>query len=321
MPTFLSFRSKTDNRLVFRVMRLFYVLYFLSPHVDFGTIINETTQEIMEFDRVGFARNPSNTANDECYIEAKCRQPLFELSKLGNSRLQDTFPEMITFLKSFAMSTNDANQILLYQRELELVATPNSNMSSNSLSNDQITQIWANASCIWLKENLNEVKSSWLSEITRYDCIGGCGFNYYYDSISDFYADNPINISYTIGGECDIDNGECLCDSPYLVHDCRLSCPGLIGPISDGNNNFTFQFCSGHGVCHIGTQVCKCDTGFGNSDCGYSYDVFTYNQVLKWVFVGFFGGIIILYGASLFWLKSNVKYAVKMCVFVLCLVL
>ena len=82
--------------------------------MDFGTVIDETTGEIMKFDRVGFARNPSNSAYDECYINAQCRQPLYELNKLGNPRLQETFPEMIDFLKSFEMTTNDANDILLY---------------------------------------------------------------------------------------------------------------------------------------------------------------------------------------------------------------
>ena len=78
-----------------------------SPHTDFGIVINEThaiasnSETIMEFDRVGFARNPSNTAYDECYKQAQCRQPLFELNKLGNPNLYNTFPEMIDFLKSF----------------------------------------------------------------------------------------------------------------------------------------------------------------------------------------------------------------------------
>ena len=263
----------------------------------------------MEFDRVGFPRNPSNSAKDICYIEGQCRQPLVELNKIGNPRLDDTFPEMIDFLKRFEMTTNDANQILLYQREYELIAT---NGSSNySLTNDEIVETWLEASCDWLKENLDDVVALWQTEIKRYDCLNGCGFDYYFDVSNDFREINISDENGLIGGSCDIDIGECICDSEYLIDDCRTSCPGLKGPYwNESNGEFTFEFCSGHGICDIDTQSCKCDIGFGNSDCGYKYDVFSYDSDLRLVFIFVFGAIIILYVGSLLWLKSKLQYAV-----------
>ena len=112
-----------------------------SPHTDFATVINESTGEIMEFQRVAFERNPSNTVYDECYAVAQCRQPLVTLSKIGNPELETRFPEMVDFLNGFTMDATDVNEILAYESELEQIAT-NQLKPNESLTNDQITQIW-----------------------------------------------------------------------------------------------------------------------------------------------------------------------------------
>ncbi len=82
----------------------FYHFVLYSPHTDFATPLNDSTDEIMEYQRIAFPRNPSNNVADPCYLRNECMSPLTELRKIGNARLYHTFPEMVTWAASFKMT-------------------------------------------------------------------------------------------------------------------------------------------------------------------------------------------------------------------------
>lgn len=92
----------------------------------------------MEFQHVAFDRNPSNTVTDECFIEGTCREPLIQLSKIGNGRLESEFPEIVDFLFKFKMNSQDLLDILLYERALEMKMTE----YGHTLTNDETNEIW-----------------------------------------------------------------------------------------------------------------------------------------------------------------------------------
>ena len=170
----------------------------------------------------------------------------------------------------------------------------------------------ANASCIWLKDNLDSI-DSWYVDIIRYDCENGCGFDSYWNGSVEMSGDS-------IGGTCSENTGECDCWTEFLFDDCTESCPGLLGPFwNELSKNFTFEYCSGHGSCDIDTKTCNCDLGYGNkkdnsgtgNDCSYKYPKYSYNEELFGIFVFIFVIIIIVLIASLIWLKSNLQYKVK----------
>ena len=92
----------------------------------------------MEFQQVAFGRNPSNTVTDECFVEGTCREPIIQLSKIGNGRLETEFPEIVDFLFAFAMDSSDLLDVLLVQRALEMKMTEN----NHTLTNDEANEIW-----------------------------------------------------------------------------------------------------------------------------------------------------------------------------------
>ena len=283
----------------------------------------------MEFQRVAFERNPSNTVYDECYSKAKCRAPLIQIQKIGNPKLSETFPEMVDFLNKFVMDATDVNNILEYEAQLEKQLLEQKQQSLNntndtssiSLTNDEITIIWANASCRWLKENFESIDSLWKVDIIRKDC-GGCGFSNYTNSSGEVVQ--LTNENDFIGGTCDFDTGLCQCDTPGIfgTH-CDESCPGLSGPFITLNSNvssaldtYEFEYCSGHGKCDSDNKQCECEEGYSSknkdsNDCGYEYPNFTYSTGLQGIFWVIFGIIIIGNISSLIWLKTNLHYAVK----------
>ena len=113
------------------------LLYIYSPHLDFATkvtVLNDSNSTLMEFQRVAFSRNPSNSVTDKCYEDGECRQPITLVHKLGNPQLRTLFKEMIDFLENFEMSSTDLNQIIAEQIEIEQIA--------QTLSNAQYIQTW-----------------------------------------------------------------------------------------------------------------------------------------------------------------------------------
>ena len=98
--------------------------------------MNGTNETFLEFERVSFARNPTNTFDDECYIDGECRSPISLIEKLGNPKLEETFPEMLDFLDNFDMTSTDVNEIIAYQSEIEAA------MGNQSLTHSQIVQTW-----------------------------------------------------------------------------------------------------------------------------------------------------------------------------------
>ena len=191
----------------------------------------------------------------------------------------------------------------------------------------------ANASCKWLKDNINNSDATWYVEITKSDCGEGCGFSEYID----YNSEKSQNYSSSsgnsfIGGTCDEDEGVCSCDSTQLTGSCRgntTSCPGLQGPYCDFNttgrfaNNESsrtfsttsgsciFFHCSRHGTCDIDIKSCTCDDGYGGSDCSIEYPIFRYDVEFELIFSALFLVIIVLYTVSIVWVRLHLKYRVK----------
>ena len=231
----------------------------------------------MKFERIALPRNPNNDVQDTCYVEGECTFPLSPLLKIGNPKLQTTFPEMYDFLLGFQMYTNDVNDIIAYHSE-----------GSKAFSNLTPHELWINATCKWLKQ-AQKTTNVWYQDIVRYDCIfdaeneehNHCGFNYYYRSFDDAKnknTQNIVNVEWydSIAGKCSNSSHQplCNCSSMYFIGDaCRSSCPGVIGPIVGDHHdhgavvndsrvtigNYTFYVCNGNGICNIENRRCVCD--------------------------------------------------------------
>ncbi len=89
------------------------------PHTDFATPVNDSTNEIMEYQRIFFPRNPSNSVFDKCYFkENECMSPLSELGKLGNARLYDSFPEIVSWASRFKVDSTQVATVAEIYKEL-----------------------------------------------------------------------------------------------------------------------------------------------------------------------------------------------------------
>eukprot|EP01084_Bolivina_argentea_P163325 284151_1 len=104
------------------------------PHKDFATV-SELTSEQMTFQPIAMKFNQGNTRESACYArDYTCKEPVFSLFKMGNAKLTQTFPEMISFLYAFSVHGDDLNKIII------------SHQHENS---------WFNAACKWLHKNEN----------------------------------------------------------------------------------------------------------------------------------------------------------------------
>jgi len=296
-----------------------FIANLYSPHSDFATTLENDT-EYMEFERVALPRNPNNDVSSSCYIDGTCTFPLSPLEKLANPNLVDEFEEMYSFAIDFAMAADDVNDIIYFYNEYS-----ESVGSLNATEHEK----WQYAACQWHRRNSTaETTKEWFQNITRYDCLDNCGFNYYYESHDDAVNGiNTVSVSWddSIAGDCLYDSSAPLCECPdvYFVGDsCRQSCPGVIGPILndsvDGDyladsrfvssENYTFYLCSGHGTCDIETKLCECEDGYGGSGCGTEYPVFEYSTVWVATWSTLFILIMIVFALSMYWLYRNQQY-------------
>lgn len=151
--------------------KLPFIASIYSPHVDFATILNESTGEIMEFENVLIPRNPTNTKEDNCYTSGLCLAPLTPVRKIGNPNLKKRFPEMISFLRKFQLTSNDVNKIMGIQLELS------SNPIEETLNfNDH--DLWIYSACQFLKNpKNNKTISKYFVTINRYYCNGKISIN------------------------------------------------------------------------------------------------------------------------------------------------
>ena len=217
-----------------------FIANLYSPHADFATTLPNAT-EYMQFERVALPRNPNNNVDAVCYENGQCSFPINPLLKIGNPKLFEEFDEMHGFLLDFDMSTNDVNDIIAYYAESEAY-----NLSKHDT--------WINATCKWLKNN-EDATQIWYQEITRYDCIfesgstvrSNCGFNYFYETVQDAVnGENQKGIPWydSVAGSCEnaTRGPQCDCVSEYFVGDtCRYSCPGVVGPVLNGELEDAFR--------------------------------------------------------------------------------
>lgn len=239
----------------------------------------------MRFEQIGVHRNTDNSRDAQCYSNYQCKEPVTPLYKLGNSRLYDTFPEIIAFLFDFNILGEHLNNIVAHHQK------------HNN---------WLNATCQWLL-NHEDVIKEWYQEIVRYDCssFNGCGYS--------------MNNDKNIGGYCSNSSIEpkCVCTDEALGgNDCRTHCPGLIGPIyNETNNSYFFQQCSNHGICDNTYWICTCDVGFGGDGCQIQYQQFNFYEsngntsksiFIIWMLLLFILSLIII--GSIIWLWMNQKY-------------
>eukprot|EP01083_Nonionella_stella_P016152 45161_1 len=295
-----------------------FIAAIYSPHEDFAiTLPNHT--DYMQFERIALPRNPDNNPAHACYVAGQCTFPLSPLLKMGNPKLLAEFDEMDRFLAEFRMSTDDVNLIMGYHSEA----------ASYNLTDHER---WINATCKWLKQ-AEATTNEWHQNITRYDCIfndieeSGCGFNYYYSSFEDATNErNAISVAYddSIAGTCSYNTYEPLCDCTndyFIGSTCRGSCPAVIGPMLNSNDNadsnesfvvavgnYSFYLCSGHGECDIRTKRCNCQPGFGGDGCEIVFQEFEYQSSFVVLWLALFGFLMCLLIVSGVWVYTNKHY-------------
>ena len=222
--------------------RLPFMATIYSTDDNFGRFVNATTTELQRFEKLVFPQNPSQSRFDPCVINATCYHPPYPLMKAVNVLLKSRFPEMYQFYLKYEMTNYDLNRV-----------AANYWNGNASLSN---TERWLQAACDHLKSENQTKTTEWFVDIIRYDCPSGCGF--------------AVGNNEFVGGSCNYFTGQCKCDYDELFIDtnCTQSCPGLIGPIFNSTiNEYSFQFCSGNGICDIDTRECQCYNGYQGDDC------------------------------------------------------
>eukprot|EP01084_Bolivina_argentea_P213099 362053_1 len=256
---------------------------------NFGVVINDTTGELQEFEKIAFPRNPDQSAYDPCFLAKKCQYHIGPIMKAANPLLRGRYPEAYDFFAGFTMGTRQLNKIV-------------SNYLQITDSTLSATDKWLTAACEWLQSN-DEASistwnvSAWLIDVKRYDCPGGCGF-----------SSNDIS---NIGGECNYYTGQCVCDRDELFPDlnCKQSCPGLSDPIlNNTDNTFSFTYCSGHGECDTTTRQCKCDLAYGDLACSTSYSQYSLSIGLQVIIILLSVILAIICILCILWLRMNKQY-------------
>lgn len=218
--------------------------------------IDPVTGEFQKFEKIALPFNAAQSTLTQCFADFECGYPLEPLKKMKRPDLSDRFPELVTFWNLFGIDAEQLAIAIAYFAELQ-----DANMTES--------EKWLNATCKWLlDERTEEVWTSWLVEIDRWDCINGCGIEY-------------KNTGIFVGGECDYltedSNGDGTCNCMFdeiRGSNCDLSCPGLLGPFLDDNNDtYSFEYCSGNGICNIENLQCECEIGFGRENCGFKYPI------------------------------------------------
>jgi ABC-type proline/glycine betaine transport system substrate-binding protein len=248
---------------------------------DSFAIWDDINNELQQFEKVAFPRNPDQSVNDPCFVGGLCQYPVQPIMKAANPKLKERFPEAHDFFAGFTITTTQVNKLISYYISLE-----DAGLSP--------TERWLNASCSWLKDPDSASTwntSAWLVDIVRYDCLNGCGIN-------------------GVGGVCDYYTGKCICTYPELFaeFDCKQSCDGLLGPYLNESNILVFDFCSGNGVCDTFTKSCKCRLGFGGSGCETKYELYYYLTGLQITIIGVSCILSVICIASIFWLRMNAQY-------------
>ena len=253
-------------------------------------VIDEATGELQQFEKLSFPRNPDQSVTDPCYLDQVCQNPIDPIMKAANPRLKEKYPEAHAFFSGYGMGTRQLNQIVSYYLQLK----------EEQAEGQSHTQVWLEAACQWLKSNDTaaiETWSDWAVDVVRYDCLNGCGVN-------------------GVGGTCNHYDGQCECEYEELFadEDCKESCPGLIGPIfeedtaGEGEGDYYFEFCSGHGACDTTTRQCACDLMWGGTGCSTKYSDYALPLALQIVIDLLSCILAVVCMLCIVWLRWNKQY-------------
>lgn len=277
-----------------------FVANIYTPDFNFGIRDPKATDpddDLQKWEKIAFARNPDQSIESPCYLAETCQYPVNPIMKIANPRLAERFPEAYQFFQSYQITATSVNKLLSYYLDLENAGLHDS-------------ERWLNASCQWLKNEEDTWNNrDWLINVTRYDCLEGCGVT----------GSNGV----TRGGRCDYLTGQCVCDHTELEFSdtCDASCPGLVFvedgfETTDDNGNSTmqyFKFCGGHGTCKA-TGLCDCQKGYGDSTnpnkngCTKAYSVYQFDTALAVVFITFSSLLCIGAIGCIVWLRTNASY-------------
>jgi hypothetical protein len=263
-----------------------FIANIYPPDPNFATI-DAVSGELQQFEKVALPRNPDQSVEDECYLNAVCQNPVEPIMKAANPLLKERFPEAYDFFVGYTLTTTQVNTIISYYMQL----------ADSGLSEKEK---WLNASCEWLKDSDSESawnNAQWLIDIARYDCLAGCGVAYNGDE------------NNKVGGQCDYFTGTCECDYAELFSDtnCTESCPGLSDPYYNGTD-YVFDFCSGHGTCDIITRLCACDKGYGGDGCETKYAEYAFDAAIGGTLMAVSCLLIAIAIGCIAWLRINAEY-------------
>ena len=222
---------------------------------DNFVVVDRTTGELQQFEKLAFPQNPSESVDDPCYVARECQYPIEPIMKAANPRLTTSFPEAHSFFMGFGMSALQINQIVSYYLDLreENDAKNASDPESGWVSH---TEVWLEAACEWLKSKNSAAIATWNTSEWLVD-VKRTALDPTYDPITTFEDENEsthVN-EYDI---LDLANRE-------------SECPGLLGNVDFDSEsrswNISLETCSGHGTCDSTIRKCKCYDGFNGDAC------------------------------------------------------
>lgn len=263
---------------------------------NFGIIENYSTNgELQQFEKVAVERNPDQSLYDPCFLDKRCQYPVAPILKAANPRLEATYPEAFDFFNNFQLGNRQLSKIVSNYWKYK---------DNNNVNGYTGSQLWLNAVCDWLKSNETESvatwnNSFWLVDVEREECLNGCGVE----------ATDGDLVGQDIGGHCNYYVGECVChyDELFADQNCSSSCPGLQGPFWNGSD-YSFEWCSNHGLCDTLTRQCACEKGYGGTGCEIEYSKYTLSVGLQVVVVLFSCILAIACIVCIVWLQMSKEY-------------
>merc|ERR1719320_1912793 len=88
-----------------------FLAYIYTLDVNFGRV-DAATNELQQFEKLVYPRNPDQSAKDPCFEDKKCQFAVAPIMKLANPLLAERFPEAYDFFNLFQMATSQVNLLV-----------------------------------------------------------------------------------------------------------------------------------------------------------------------------------------------------------------